>query len=118
MIGSGNTGWGIRHTVTVHRPGPVDRFGDHQPGTTHQVAGCVWAPTSAGEQSPELYSRGETVTVSLTLYAPHTADIRADDQVDIPDHGRFEVIGSPRRWRNPFNANGTGCDITLRRILG
>ncbi len=118
MTGAGNTGWGERRTVTVRRPGPVDRYGDHQPGTTHQITGCVWAPTSAGEQPPESYLRGETVINAVTLYAPHDADIRADDQVELPDLGLLEVVGFPRRWRNPFTANGTGCDITLRRILG
>lgn len=74
----------------------------------------MWAPS----QAEETYSRGETITDTVTLYAPYDADIRADDQVDLPDVGRLEVIGFPRRWRNPFNPNGTGCDVTLRRITG
>lgn len=118
--GLGNTGWGTRATVTVRRPTGQSRYGslDDQEYADQLVPQCVWAPTAAGQQRPEDYGRGETVTETLTLYTLVEADIRSSDKVVLPDGRVFEVIGAARRWRNPFVPMGHGCEVTLQRILG
>lgn len=102
-------------TVTVHRPGGVDRFGDPDgsPETTHTVSGCAVAPRSASE----IDTRGSTVIVGLTLYAPYDADIGPVDQVEI-DGKRFTVEGEAGRWRNPHTGRKVGMEIALQRVTG
>lgn len=102
--------------VTVHRPGGVDQFGDPDPGsppTTHVLTGCAVAPRSTSEND----ARGATVIIGLSLYADHDADIGPADKVEV-DGVRYEVVGEPGRWRNPYTANKAGLEVALQRVTG
>ncbi|MCA1191619.1 hypothetical protein [Saccharopolyspora sp. 6V] len=102
-------------TVTVHRGGGVDRFGDPiGDETVHEVAGCGFAP----ETSRELTDRRETVTTPATLYAPPGVDLRATDKVTVPGEGTFHVIGKAARWSSPFTGWTPGVAVSLEEVTG
>jgi hypothetical protein len=106
-------------TVTVHRSGTSpsrrtrDRVGDRLPATTHTVTGCVLAPAGSSEQT----DRGVTVTTSGELYGPYDGDVRADDVVEI-DGQRWQALGDPDRWRDPFTGEEIGMRVRLQRVTG
>lgn len=105
-------------SVTVHRPGGVDVYGDPDPGTpptSHVVAGCALAPRTSSEDR-EL--RGETVIVGQTLYAPFDADIGPADKIELPGGVRYEVVGEPGRWLNPHSGRAVGMSVALQRATG
>lgn len=104
-------------TITVVRPGELDQHGDpvdpDAEPETHTVEDCVIAPRSDREDA----TRGETVIVGLTLYAPFGADIRATDQVVLgtPWSDTFDVVGEPGHWKNPFTHREAGVEVALVR---
>jgi len=100
-------------TVTVHRSGGVNEFGDRQPGTAHHLHGCIVAPGGSNESR----QRGETVTSRAVVYAPCGADVRADDQLTIGGL-RYEVIGTPSRWASPASGTAYGVEIQAERVTG
>lgn len=101
-------------SVTVHRPGGTDRFGDRLAGTTHTVSGCAVAPAGSSES----YGRGETVTTGVALYGPYGSDIKASDVIELADGSRFEVVGEPAHWKSPFTALEAGMQVFVERVTG
>ena len=55
----------------------------------------------ASDDSEDLDGRNQT-RVPLDLYAPVEFSAEPRDRITIPGLGRFEVVGHPARWRNPF----------------
>jgi hypothetical protein len=105
-------------TITVHRPGGVDQFGDpddDSPATSHTVSDCALAPRTSHEDTS---TRGDTVIVGLTLYAPYDADIGPTDRVAIPGGLLYEVVGEPGRWAHPKTGHRPGLEVALQRVTG
>jgi len=104
-------------SVTVLRPGTLDRYGDPVPGnpsTTHTIEGCAFAPRS----STELHAQVNTVIVGLTMYAPSGADIKATDTIQRSDGTRWNVEGQPGVWSSPFTGWQPGIVAALERVTG
>ena len=99
----------------------MDRYGDRQQVSTHQVARAAFAPRPAasGRGSAELTDRSNKVTADAELYFPYQADIRPSDVIELHDGTQWEVSGAPERWRSPFaGAWSPGAVVPLRRITG
>lgn len=112
---------GFGETVTVQRsaatgrPGrATDSFGDRLPAATHVVAGLAIAPGSVGESN----ERGETVSTTVTAYGPYDMDIRSTDRVVLADGRRFDAVGDPEPWRDPWSGERVGATIQLRAVRG
>ena len=102
-------------TVTVQRPGGVDRFGDPTgDAVEHEIAGCAFAP----EQSREQTDRRQTVSTPAMLYAPYGADLRTTDKVLVPGQGTFHVGGKPASWMSPFTGWAPGVVVPLEEVTG
>ena len=102
-------------TVTVHRQGPRDDFGDPTPVSTHQIRGVGIAPRRSSETNSPTRN---TLVYGLTAYMPADADIRATDVVERPDGTRWNVVGEPMRWRSPFTGWAPGTEVDLERATG
>jgi hypothetical protein len=96
-------------TVTVLRGGGLDRFGDPQPDTTHEVANCLLAPAGSSES----FDSPNTVVTGYVLYGPPNTDLLATDRLTLPDEpGVWHVQGEVGRWRNPAGGLvGVQCRI-------
>lgn len=113
-------------TVTVERPGGVDRYGDRLPTVSRTVDGCIFAPrgSSGGvTASREGASSGglaspNTVITGLTAFMPESAAIDATDIVVRADGTRWEVQGEPGLWRSPFTGWTPGLQVALTRVEG
>lgn len=106
-------------TLTVHRAGGTDRFGNPLPGTSHTIDGCAVSPSG----STELVNGQATVTAEDRVYAPYDADVTAQDEIEIPAGqpiaaGRYQIDGEPQRWRNPFTGLDAGTVVRLTRTEG
>ena len=118
---------GFGDTVTVQRsaapgrPGrATDSFGDRLPSTTHVVAGLAIAPGTSSESAERAAAnnRGETVTTTVTAYGPYDMDIRSTDRVVLPDGQRFDAVGDPEPWRDPWSGERVGATIRLKAVRG
>lgn len=112
-------------TVTVRRPAGWTDSGDALPAADHEVPRCAWAPRRSSRLEAELTDLRETVLDGGTLRGPIDADIRASDQVLIPDvlddHGDpivWEVDGDVDRWKSPFSGRQFGFHVELKRATG
>lgn len=103
----------LGQTITVHRMAR-DRYGDRTETAHFEVAGCGFAPRLSTENT----GRAEEVTADAELYAPHSADLRVTDVIELADSTRWEVQGEPQRWQNPFTGWQPGVVATLRRATG
>ncbi|MFD8595370.1 head-tail adaptor protein [Kitasatospora sp. NPDC059646] len=77
-----------------------DRYGNDVPGveTVTSVDGCrVLPPGGQMAASTEVIAGRNLVTVSVVLFAPATADIRATDRVRYAGE-TYEVVGEPARY--------------------
>lgn len=102
-------------TVTVRRGGVDPRTQDPLPKQTHTIDGCAWAPRYANETT----GLSNTVITGLTLFCPYDADIRATDEVVLPDDNRVWVVdGEPGDWRDPFSGWRAGTEVALSRQEG
>ncbi|MBP2341119.1 hypothetical protein JOF41_007373 [Saccharothrix coeruleofusca] len=110
-------------TATIERPNSRDEWGDEQPGTTHQVPGCALAPRTSSEREEQR----DTVIVGLTLFAPHGADIQAQDLVRLPADRMVPAIyhdtvwrvqGEAGSWASPLTGWTPGVEIALERVTG
>lgn len=103
-------------TVTVERPGDEDRFGNTLPGTSHEESGAGIAPGGSSEANAD----SATVEWDLDLiFHERVPDIRAHDQVVIPDDPTtYEVHGRPRVSRNPYTGWDAGTVIRLKGVTG
>lgn len=109
-------------TVTVKRSGGRNEFGDKKAGSSHDIAGCMWAPRFSDEND-----QGRTsVIVGLQLYGPPRPDLRFDDVVVLPDvleldgleekDRTYRVIGAVGNWYNPFTGWEPGFEVALERV--
>lgn len=102
-------------TVTVERPGPLDKFGDRSAPSTHTIPGCSFYPSGGGE---EMTAR-DTVIDLWTLLTPSGADIQAKDVVVLPGGLRYEVDGNPGSFDNgPWSPWKPGIKAHLRAVKG
>jgi hypothetical protein len=106
-------------TITVHRSGGTDRYGNPLPGTNHEVPGCAVAPSG----SSEVTGGQATVLDKDTVYAPYDADVQPHDEIEIPPGqplapGRYQVEGTPARWKSPFTGREFGTVIQLTQAEG
>lgn len=109
-------------TITVRRPAGTDRYGDPLPFTTHEIPGCIVAPSTgdAGQAtSQERTDVRDTVITGHTVYAPYGADILAIDEVRVPgDPTWWQVEGDVANWASPFTNWQPGTQVALRRVRG
>lgn len=103
-------------TLHVERPAGYDPFGARIPGAEFDIEGFAAAPAG----SVETNAGKETIIDSDTLYGPYGADVRAGDQVTIPDGqpiaaGDYQVDGTPAQWKNPFTGREFGCVVRLTK---
>lgn len=109
----------LTETVTVERPGGVDRYGDPLTPTTRQLAGCVFAPRSSNEgATQDGQPRPGAVTTGLTMYAPPGAGLDPVDVVVRTDGSRWQVEGDAGQWVNPFTGATPGIEVALTRVEG
>lgn len=101
-------------TVTVRRPG-TSRWGSSNAPATHTVAGCVRWPRGSGEER----NRSDVVTTGWMLSVPVGADIRATDQVQMPDDPAWwDVEGDPQPYESPYSGRQPGMPVALTRTKG
>lgn len=87
---------------------------DHPPKES-VLSGCVIAPVDSSETNGE--SR-EQVREFRVLYGPFDIDLLPTDRVRDEAGMVYEVIGYPRRWRNPFTGDQEGAEVELRILTG
>lgn len=112
---------GFTHTVTVvvKRPAVKDRWGDRTgAGSEHLVSGCAVYPRGSGNAAREQLAARETITEGLVLLAPFGADIKATDEVVLPDGTRYHVDGEPGSWTSPYTGWTPGVEIVLKNVEG
>lgn len=90
--------------VLRHRAGGTvtDPFGNEVPGepVTETVKVFAWWIGSSSE--PGLAGHVERVDSDATMFAP-SGEFTPSDEVDLPDVGRFRVMGRPGNWdHNPW----------------
>lgn len=104
-------------TVTIIRPGSIDRFGDPTAATEIPVAGCkVWP---AG--STEVEGQQDTVTYDVSVLMPAGTDVKATDQIRIGDPATgdlFDIVGRPQVFTNVFTGTTPGVLVNLRQVTG
>lgn len=107
-------------TVTVHRPGGVDRWGQRLPGTRHTISGCGFGPSRGPGRasSEEVTEQANRVVTGLIMYAAHGADVGALDVVERADGTRWHVLGDPDRWSSPLTGWAAGVEVALERVTG
>lgn len=111
-------------TLTVYRlaAGPLDAHGNatRVRTPTHQIDNCLVAPpvalTNAGKYEPAAPGR-TPVNEIFTVYAPPGADIGSRDEVDL-DGKRYEVIGEPGSWPDPWTGITEGVVFAMERRQG
>jgi hypothetical protein len=120
-------GFAVAFTITVHRPpsgAQKNRWGDAAaPFTPHYVDGCAIYPSG----STEIVEARDTIADTAVLLVPYGADIKATDEVEIPDNGavpplyrntRWKVDGTPAGWQSPFTGWKPGTEIRLTKQAG
>jgi len=120
-------GFAVAFAVTVYRQpsGPQkNRWGEAvSAATPHQVEGCAIYPAG----SSELVEARDTISDTAMLLAPHGADIKATDEVFVPDNPavpppyrntRWKVDGTPAGWQSPFTGWKPGTEIRLTKQAG
>jgi hypothetical protein len=107
-------------TVTVKRPTSTgDRWGDKtSPPVDHQVHGCAVYPRGSGNAAREQLDARETITEGLVLLAPFGSDIKATDEVVLPNGQRYRVDGEPGSWQSPFTGWQPGMELALKDVTG
>lgn len=103
-------------TVTVKRAGKKDNFGDPVPGPEGkdrqwQLEGC--AVSWRNSLSIVEVTRIGTVT-EVSLLAPATAELRAFDDVWLPDGSAWWVDGAPAAPMSPFSGWRPGLRASLK----
>lgn len=94
-------------------PGGTDQYGDPTAGT--ETATAIPDAFVAPRMSNDIEGRAHTgVIVGLTLYAPYSFDIAADDLVDV-DGVRYRIDGEVGKWRSPFTGWEAGQTVDLVR---
>lgn len=107
-------------TVTVTRT-TGDRYGDVTRGDSVQVEGCALSPqsSSSGQRSSsEQNDRRTTVSTDMILRAPLGTEIRATDEVTLPDGTAWQVIGEAAAPVSPFTGWAPGVRVVLNRTTG
>lgn len=120
-------GFAVAFTVTVHRlpSGPQkDKWGDPAAASTpHTVPGCAIYPAT----SNELVEARDTISDTAVLLVPYGADVKATDEVIVPDAlavpppyrgTRWKVDGTPAGWQSPFTGWKPGTEIRLTKQAG
>jgi hypothetical protein len=75
-----------------------------------------WAVTGGVERGEDGHIN--QVSWDVSLYAPASLQVDAQDQFIVPGLGMFEVAGSPANWDNgPWWSPGVS-EIHLRRVDG
>lgn len=113
---------GGRVRLTVVRYGEPNRWDERPEVSRHVVDRCALVPGTSTE--PGEWSNA--VESAVTVLAPYGADVRADDQVEVSGllddvDGRpirWQVVGTPARWRHPTARSGSGTTISLTRTGG
>lgn len=100
-------------SVTVFRP-ERDAFGDLIDQTGHVVTDCGITQHSTSENTDE----GEQVTETARLATPPEADIRATDEVLLPDGTRWHVAGRARVPHSPLSGWEPAQVVPLKRVTG
>lgn len=93
-------------TVTVIRPGGRDNFGNVEPVTSHQVAGCLLAPRGSDEGANTF---ANTVITGAELFTPPGADLLPSDRV-VARGVTYDVEGEVGDW----GAGGKQAALTRR----
>lgn len=101
-------------TITVERPGALDRFGDRSASTTHTIAGCAAYPVTGSENM----TQRDTVIDVWSLLVPFGSDIQATDIITFPGGERFEVDGSPSNYQSPLTGWTPGMEVRIRSVTG
>lgn len=120
-------GFAVAFTVTVHRYASgteKNRWGDATAAPTpHTVAGCAIYPAA----SNEVVEARDTISDTAVLLVPHGADIKATDEITVPDSPavpppyrdtRWKVDGTPAGWQSPFTGWKPGTEIRLTKQAG
>lgn len=85
--------------------------------SSHQLVVRGIAPLTEAE----VHATGrDSLIVGYTVYADFDADVRHDDQVELPApwSGVFDVDGEIGRWENPMTGWQAGSTFRLRRAQG
>lgn len=106
-------------TVTVKRPAAKNRWGDRVTAATeHVVTGCAVYPRGSGNAAREQLDARDTITEGLVLLAPFGSDIRATDEIVLPDGTLYQVDGEPGSWTSPYTGWAPGMEIVLKNVEG
>lgn len=100
-------------TVTVHRT-TRDPFGDLVDTGAHTVGGCGLLRHATTEDRDQR----DQVTETATLALPAGSDIRATDDVSLPDGSRWHVDGRPHVPHSPITGWEPATAVELRRVTG
>lgn len=86
----------------------------------HQITDCLVAPP-VSLSNPNRYEPAspgrEQVNEMFTVLAPPGVDVDAHDQAKL-DGKRYEVIGEPGAWRDPWSGEDIGVQFALERREG
>lgn len=107
----------FRHPITVTRirGGYIGPDGRRVPVSREPLAGFAFAP---GRSTENPAFRAE-VTTKAELYGPPGVDIRAEDSIEVPGKGIWQVDGDPADWGpNPHSGHRPGSVILLKRQTG
>jgi hypothetical protein len=103
-----------RATATANvYSGETDGLSWSSPATL-TITGVAVAP--AGTQEP-LEVGAATVESDLTLYLPHSADVRPLDRVVVRGL-TYEVQGERADWTNPYTSSVPGSVVQVRKVAG
>jgi hypothetical protein len=94
-----------------------DRHGNQVPTFGAPRPEPVYGWAAPANEGVENLDGGERVRLDLQLYVPPTFDCSPRDRITVPDVGRFEVVGHPAYYQNPF-AWTPGRVVQLQRIEG
>lgn len=106
-------------TVTVTRPATRDKTGDPTgPPTTHQLDNVAvgWGASRGSRATASETSRRQTTVTTAQMFCQPGADIKAFDQVRLPDGNDYLVDGQPILWKSPFNGWQPGVVVELTGV--
>ncbi len=99
--------------LTVIRGSDRNWEGDPVNGSTaeHQIGPCDIKWHTDTEDS----AKGEFVTVTARVTAPHGSDVLDSDRIRHPDGREFVIDGQVRETPNPFTGWTTGVRFTIAK---